>query len=100
MAMAGLWDTWKDKKTGEIIDTCTVLTRDSGGAVRALHDRMPVILPEGVHDAWLDPGTTDPASLLASPIIEALVTIPIDDIPPNVTVNEAVRNDSQQKLFG
>ncbi len=24
--------------------------------MRPIHDRMPVILPEGVEDRWLDPG--------------------------------------------
>jgi putative SOS response-associated peptidase YedK len=26
MVMAGLWDEWKDKKTGERVRSCTIIT--------------------------------------------------------------------------
>jgi len=34
----------------------TVLTREPPESVRHIHDRMPLILPESLIDAWVDPG--------------------------------------------
>jgi putative SOS response-associated peptidase YedK len=31
--------------------------------MRAIHDRMPVILPRDAYAEWLDPGNRDPAPL-------------------------------------
>ena len=33
----------------------TVLTREAGGGIRFLHDRMPVLLPEELVGAWIRP---------------------------------------------
>ena len=46
MVMAGLWDEWTDKKTGERIKSCTIVTCAANALVGALHDRMPVVLAE------------------------------------------------------
>jgi putative SOS response-associated peptidase YedK len=52
---AGLYEIWKDPG-GREIRTCTIITTEANDLVRPIHDRMPVILPEGVEDRWLDPG--------------------------------------------
>ncbi|MGD0939678.1 MAG: SOS response-associated peptidase [Terracidiphilus sp.] len=56
-AFAGLWDTWKDKATGQDIDTYTVITTDPNEMIRGLsiHDRMPVILHRQDYERWLAP---------------------------------------------
>jgi putative SOS response-associated peptidase YedK len=36
------------------IDSCTLLTTTPNELMRPLHDRMPVILPTGNYDQWLD----------------------------------------------
>ncbi len=51
---AGLYESWKDPG-GREIRTCTIITTEANDLVRPIHDRMPVILPEGVGDRWLDP---------------------------------------------
>ena len=66
-AMAGLWDSWEvrddtGKKTGELLDTFTILTVDATEDVQAIHDRMPRILSCPELDSWLDPHS-DPAKL-------------------------------------
>jgi putative SOS response-associated peptidase YedK len=60
MVMAGLWDEWTDKKTGERIKSCTVITCPPNGVIGTLHDRMPVILPETHWAKWLG---EEPATL-------------------------------------
>lgn len=61
-AMAGLWETWSPPGA-EPIPSFTILTTEANDTVRPLHDRMPVLLPAEVRQAWLDPGS-DPERLL------------------------------------
>jgi putative SOS response-associated peptidase YedK len=75
-AFAGLWASWRPPADDAVepLRSCTIVTT---GPVRALHDRMPVILPRSAEDAWLDPETPAPElhELLApSP---TLVTRPV-----------------------
>jgi len=62
-AFAGLWETWKDKATGEAIETYTVITSDPNELMESLHTRMPVILHRQDYDHWLAPA--DPSQLPA-----------------------------------
>lgn len=61
--MAGLWDTWTDPDTHETVRSCTIVTCPSNAVVAAVHDRMPVILPEAAWDTWLDPKIQDAVTL-------------------------------------
>lgn len=55
-AFAGLWDAWKDKATGQTIETYTVITTDPNELMQPLHNRMPVILKPEDYGRWLEPG--------------------------------------------
>jgi putative SOS response-associated peptidase YedK len=59
MAMAGLYELWKDPE-GEWVWTCTVITTDAPDDLGRIHDRMPMIVEPERWDAWLDPALTDP----------------------------------------
>ena len=52
-AFAGLWESWKDDG-GPEIRSCTILTTKPNALAGEIHDRMPVILPTGSYDVWLD----------------------------------------------
>jgi putative SOS response-associated peptidase YedK len=55
-AMAGLWDVWKDPDSGNAWRTFAIVTAPSDGAMKAVHDRMPVILQNATDELiWLDP---------------------------------------------
>jgi putative SOS response-associated peptidase YedK len=43
-AFAGLWTSRRDEETGEIIESCTIITTVPNELVAPVHDRMPVIL--------------------------------------------------------
>jgi len=43
MTFAGLWDEWKDKATGEVLKSCTMLITEPNDFVAEVHDRMPVL---------------------------------------------------------
>jgi len=56
-ALAGLWDQWQSP-TGEILETCTILTVEPNSLMARIHNRMPLILPPEAYPIWLDPTVT------------------------------------------
>jgi putative SOS response-associated peptidase YedK len=60
-AFAGPWERWKDKATGHLLETYTIVTTDPNELVEPLHNRMPVILAPRDYERWLAPA--DPAHL-------------------------------------
>jgi putative SOS response-associated peptidase YedK len=62
-AFAGLWTTWADRQTGELIESCTIITTAPNELVAPVHDRMPVILPPDFERPWLDPEVEAPEAL-------------------------------------
>ena len=63
-AMAGLWERWH-AEGGESLESCAIIVTDANHLVRGIHDRMPVILPRGDYQAWLDADNEDTEGLLA-----------------------------------
>ncbi|MDQ0175607.1 SOS response-associated peptidase [Bacillus chungangensis] len=57
-AMAGIWETW-NSPDGNRINSCTVITTKPNELVKAIHDRMPVILKQKDEQVWLDKSITD-----------------------------------------
>lgn len=58
LAFAGLWDRWVDAE-GIALRSCTIITCAANRAIADIHDRMPVVLPAGKWDTWLDPDERD-----------------------------------------
>jgi putative SOS response-associated peptidase YedK len=54
LTIAGLWDEWTDRETGERIKSCTMIITAANDFVAGIHDRMPLILEQNDIDAWLD----------------------------------------------
>ena len=60
-AVAGLWEEWVDKATGEVFKTATVVTTTGNALMSKIHNnpaaemgpRMPVILAKEDQDKWL-----------------------------------------------
>lgn len=52
-AMAGLWDTWKNPATEEIVTSCTIVTQPACPALAEIHDRMPLILSRDDEEVWV-----------------------------------------------
>lgn len=62
LALAGLWSEWVDKDTGEILKTFSIVTTEGNPLLARIHNnprlrgpRMPLILPDELEDAWLNP---------------------------------------------
>lgn len=50
----GLWEEWLDKETGELVETCTIITTQANTLLQKIHDRMPVIIRHDDYRNWLD----------------------------------------------
>jgi putative SOS response-associated peptidase YedK len=67
VALAGLWDTWKERASvGEAggaspraIQSCTIITTEANATTKAFHHRMPVVLDPAALEKWLDPKATE-----------------------------------------
>jgi putative SOS response-associated peptidase YedK len=92
-AIAGLWDKWDGAsgEPGNRVESATVLTTRASGPIRAIHDRMPVILEKDEWQTWLTASDDQAAQLLAQPrTSERLVTVQVSK-----WVNDAKHDDPQ-----
>jgi putative SOS response-associated peptidase YedK len=64
LALAGLWERWKDRAAGDTVRTFTIITTAPNELCAAIHDRMPVILPREVWATWLGEHEAAPDELL------------------------------------
>lgn len=57
-ALAGIWDEWTDKSSGELIRSFAIITTTACDALQAIgHHRSPVILNPEDERAWVNPVT-------------------------------------------
>ena len=61
-AFAGLWEHWEGP-TGDVVESCTIITTEPNELVGKIHDRMPVILPPEHYKDWLDGSLIEPSRL-------------------------------------
>lgn len=70
MAMAGLYEIWRDPTRDEDDPnsfrwTCTILTTSAQDDVGRIHDRMPLLVERDRYAAWLDPTVSSREDLLS-----------------------------------
>jgi len=102
-AFAGLWESWRPA-TGDAVETFTIVTTDANPSVAEIHDRMPVILPDGEEERWLAGEPVDARALLKPyegtmklRAVSTLVSSPRNDVPE--CLNDALPNWGQQQLL-
>jgi putative SOS response-associated peptidase YedK len=71
LGFAALYEWWRPASSADAdwLVSVTIITRAATDTLGHVHDRMPVVVPADLLDAWLDPGLTDRADvagLLAS----------------------------------
>lgn len=89
-AFAGLWELWEGEG-GERVESCAIITCDANALVADIHDRMPVILPPRLYDAWMDPAVTGGHKLAA--LLKPYPDTLMDMRPVSRAVNSP-KNDS------
>lgn len=53
LALAGLWESWRDPASAETILSATVIVGAANAWMSRFHDRMPVLLEPESFEAWL-----------------------------------------------
>jgi putative SOS response-associated peptidase YedK len=103
-AFAGLWEHWKGPDD-TAIESCTLLTTQPNDLLRAVHNRMPVILQPRDYDLWLDPEIEKPE--LLRPLLLPYPPEKMDAYPVSRYVNSPNNDDPscveplpQQQDFG
>ena len=92
LAFAGLWEHWEGK-TGDSIESCTILTTEANELMRPIHNRMPVILNPEYHDIWLDPHTARREVL--EPLLIPYNSESLQCYPVSTYVNRPQNEDSK-----
>jgi len=100
LAMAGLYEIWKDPTRAEDDPelfrwTCTVLTTRAEDDLGHIHDRMPLMVPRDRWGAWLDPALSDRDELL--PLLEPAAPGRLEAFPVSTLVSN-VRNNGPELL--
>jgi putative SOS response-associated peptidase YedK len=92
LAMAGLYEWWRDPSNSEAEPrlTCTVITTAATAELAVIHDRMPVMIDESDWAEWLDPSV--PGKELPLPMLEGGFRLVLVAEPVSVAVGN-VRNN-------
>ena len=96
MALAGIWEVWRDKEQpdAEPVRSCAIVTTGANELMAPIHDRMPVILERRDWAAWLDPST--PAAAVEALMVPAAPGV-LEAFPVSTRVNK-VTNDGPELL--
>lgn len=60
--MAGIWQPWTDRETGETVDTGAIVTTGANSLMSQIHNskkRMPVILTDELAGEWISDGLSE-----------------------------------------
>ena len=52
--LGGIWNRWMSDDGSEI-ESCCVLTTTPNELIKPLHNRMPVVIPNGLEEEWISP---------------------------------------------
>jgi len=77
MIIAGLWDEWTDRASGEKLKSCTMLITEPNKFVAVVHDRMLVNLDAKNFEQWEHGDAKDAAALIKPAAEEVLQMWPV-----------------------
>lgn len=82
LTAAGIYDIWTDKKTGEILESFSIITTEPPKFVdEAGHDRCPIFLKGDAVTKWLNPSSLNQKQwkdLLLGTKIDVSLTVQVD----------------------
>jgi putative SOS response-associated peptidase YedK len=90
LALAGVWENWLDKSTGEWVRSVAIITTAASAQLSSVHDRMPVLLERADFARWLgeEPATLEELKALLVPLEQGLALWPVDPRMNRVQVDE------------
>lgn len=91
-SMAGIWESWKNPMTGEVIDSCAILTTNSNETVALIHDRMPVVIRPEDYPTWL---ALESSREQIDTLLQPFTGMPTLMQPVSARINNAKNNDPE-----
>jgi putative SOS response-associated peptidase YedK len=109
-AFAGLADRWCGP-TGEVVESCSIITTEANALVQPIHNRMPVILHPVDYDRWLDPMNQEvvalqpllapfPAEAMRAERVSDSINSAKHDVDPRLVVAATPPRSRVRSLFG
>ncbi|KMM33608.1 SOS response-associated peptidase [Parabacteroides goldsteinii] len=95
-SMAGVYDSWLDRSTGEVISTFSIITTEANELTGYIHNtkhRMPAILNQEDEEKWLDP------KLEKSDIEQLLLPFPADQMDAYVINNDFLKKKADDPMI-
>lgn len=89
-ALAGLWENWTNKESGESLQSMTLITTEANDFMQPIHHRMPLILQPDTANEWLAGSNTYMQGA-------ATLTPPLQAWPLDRRVNNA-RNEGAELI--
>jgi putative SOS response-associated peptidase YedK len=96
LAMAGLYEFWKDPSIDgpeAWLTSVTIITTRATDKVGHIHDRMPMTLQPGAWAAWLDPSQDDPE--VAQHLLAVTPPDDLDAYAVSTAVNTVANNSPE-----
>jgi len=98
IAMAGLYEFWRDTSLAETdpdawLTTYSIITTAAEPGLDRIHERQPLVLERESWDDWLDPAADDPVAVKAHLAFSAPGRF--DAYPVSTAVNSSRNNGSQ-----
>jgi putative SOS response-associated peptidase YedK len=90
----GLYNTWTDKQTGEVLNTFTIITTPANEKMEFIHNnkkRMPLIMHSDLEEMWLNPNVTD------NELKELMVPFPTEHIK-GVSISKLITGKSNRNV--
>lgn len=96
---AGIYEDWTSPE-GHAVRTCAIITTEANELMRPIHDRMPVIIPRGQEDLWLD-CEAEGSDHGVVELLELLRPYPAEEMETHQVSNlvNSVANDSRECLL-
>ncbi len=92
LLLAGIWDRWRSREGGEVVDSFAILTTRAAAGLEFVHDRQPVMLSMADARRWLARDT--PRDELKA-LLGAVVPVALDAVPVSTYVNNARNKESR-----
>jgi putative SOS response-associated peptidase YedK len=90
-AFAGLWERWR-APDGTSFESVAIVTTSATPNLRALHDRMPIVVDPAGYDAWLARDARDVKAVLAALPMQRAAQLAARRV--STRVNEVAHDDA------
>jgi len=68
-SFGGIWEWWKDRETGNALESFSIITTDPNEVLKPFHNRCPLIIGPQDYERWLTPYEKDDPSTVPSELV-------------------------------